>query len=45
MSLAVPSLDASATKALERLAAARAAGRPCPPVRTLRPAMFAEGMR
>ena len=38
MSPAVPSLDASATMALERLAAARAAGRPCPPVRTLLPA-------
>jgi 2-keto-4-pentenoate hydratase len=35
MSLAVPFLDASATTALERLAAARATGRPCPPVRTL----------
>jgi 2-keto-4-pentenoate hydratase len=38
MSLAVPSLGASATMALERLAAARVTGRPCPPVRTLLPA-------
>jgi 2-keto-4-pentenoate hydratase len=38
MSLAVPSLDASATMALDRLAAARVFGRPCPPVRTLLPA-------
>ena len=30
-------LDARATMALERLAAARATGRPCPPVRTLLP--------
>jgi 2-keto-4-pentenoate hydratase len=37
MSLAMPSLDAPATEALGRLAAARAAGRPCPPVRTLLP--------
>jgi 2-keto-4-pentenoate hydratase len=37
MSVAVPSLDTSAAAALDRLAAARAAGRPCPPVRTLLP--------
>lgn len=35
MSLAPPALDTAATAALDRLAAARAAGRPCPPVRTL----------
>jgi 2-keto-4-pentenoate hydratase len=38
MSLAAPSLDASATAALNRLTAARATGHPCPPVRTLLPA-------
>jgi 2-keto-4-pentenoate hydratase len=38
MSLAVPSLDASAMVALERLARARATGRACAPVRTLLPA-------
>ncbi len=38
MSLALPALNTSARMALERLAAARAAGRPCPPVRTLLPA-------
>jgi 2-keto-4-pentenoate hydratase len=37
MSVAVPSLDTSAAEALDRLAAARAAGRPCAPVRTLLP--------
>jgi 2-keto-4-pentenoate hydratase len=39
MSIEVPSpaLDTRASEALERLAAARAAGRPCPPVRTLLP--------
>jgi 2-keto-4-pentenoate hydratase len=37
MSVAVPSLDTSAAAALDRLAAARAAGRPCTPVRTLLP--------
>jgi 2-keto-4-pentenoate hydratase len=35
MSLAPPALDTAATAALDRLAAARAAGRPGPPVRTL----------
>ena len=38
MSLALPTLDILATTALDRLAAARAAGRPCPPVRNLLPA-------
>ena len=38
MVIALPSLDASASAALERLDAARAAGRPCAPVRTLLPA-------
>jgi hypothetical protein len=37
MSVAVPSLDTSAAMALERLAWARASGRPCAPVRTLLP--------
>jgi 2-keto-4-pentenoate hydratase len=37
MAFTAPSLDAPATVALERLAAARAAGRPCLPVRTLLP--------
>jgi 2-keto-4-pentenoate hydratase len=37
MSVTVSSLDASAAVALDRLAAARAAGRPCAPVRTLLP--------
>jgi len=35
MPIALPALDGAATAALDRLAAARAAGRPCPPVRTL----------
>jgi 2-keto-4-pentenoate hydratase len=35
MTLAEPSLDAPASAALERLAAARATGHPCPPVREL----------
>ena len=35
MPLALPALDTRATAALDRLTAARAAGRPCPPVRTL----------
>ena len=35
MSLALPALDTAATAALDRLAVARATGRPCPPVRTL----------
>jgi 2-keto-4-pentenoate hydratase len=35
MSLTLPSLDTSGTAALERLASARADGRPCAPVRTL----------
>lgn len=38
MSVAARSLGSSATAALERLAAARAVGRPCAPVRTLLPA-------
>jgi 2-keto-4-pentenoate hydratase len=38
MSLAAAPLSASAAAALERLADARATGRPCPPVRTLLPA-------
>jgi 2-keto-4-pentenoate hydratase len=38
MSVALSSLDTPATAALERLAAARAARRPCAPVRTLLPA-------
>jgi 2-keto-4-pentenoate hydratase len=38
MSLLVPSLGTPATAALDRLAAARATGRPCAPVRTLLPA-------
>lgn len=38
MSLALPTLDTLATTALDRLAAARATGRPCPPVRDLLPA-------
>jgi len=38
MSLALPSLGSPAIAALERLARARAAGRPCAPVRTLLPA-------
>jgi 2-keto-4-pentenoate hydratase len=37
MPVAMPSLDTPAAVALGRLAAARAAGRPCPPVRTLLP--------
>jgi 2-keto-4-pentenoate hydratase len=37
MSLPIPSLDAPASAALERLADARAVGRPCPPVRGLLP--------
>jgi 2-keto-4-pentenoate hydratase len=37
MSVAVPSLDTSAAAALDRLAAARAAGSSCAPVRTLLP--------
>lgn len=37
MPVAVPSLDTSAEAALDRLSAARAAGRPCAPVRTLLP--------
>lgn len=37
MSVAVPSLDTSAAAALDRLTAARAARRPCAPVRTLLP--------
>ena len=39
MSIEIPSpaLDTRASETLERLAAARAAGRPCPPVRTLLP--------
>jgi 2-keto-4-pentenoate hydratase len=37
MSVAVPFLDTSAAMALERLAGARASGRPCAPVRTLLP--------
>ena len=37
MSLAIPPLDALASAALERLAGARAASRPCPPVRELLP--------
>ena len=35
MPLALPALDTAATAALDRLAVARATGRPCPPVRTL----------
>jgi 2-keto-4-pentenoate hydratase len=38
MPVALPALDRAATAALDRLAAARAAGRPCPPVRALLPA-------
>jgi 2-keto-4-pentenoate hydratase len=38
MTLALPALDTAATAALNRLAAARATGRTCPPVRTLLPA-------
>jgi 2-keto-4-pentenoate hydratase len=38
MSLTVRSPDSAVTAALERLAAARTAGRPCAPVRTLLPA-------
>jgi 2-keto-4-pentenoate hydratase len=37
MPFTVPSLDASAAAALDRLAGARATGRPCAPVRTLLP--------
>jgi len=37
MPVAVPSLNTSAEAALDRLSAARAAGRPCAPVRTLLP--------
>ena len=37
MSVAIRSLDTSAATALERLVAARAAGRPCAPVRALLP--------
>jgi 2-keto-4-pentenoate hydratase len=37
MPVAMPSLDTPAAAALGRLAAARADGRPCPPVRTLLP--------
>lgn len=38
MSFTAPSLDAPAALALDRLATARATGRPCAPVRTLLPA-------
>jgi 2-keto-4-pentenoate hydratase len=37
MQVPFPVLDTRASEALERLAAARATGRPCPPVRTLLP--------
>jgi hypothetical protein len=38
MTFTAPVLDAPAAEALARLACARAAGRPCAPVRTLLPA-------
>ena len=43
MPIAIPPLDMPAAMALERLAAARASGRPCAPVRTLLCYLMSQG--